>query len=1051
MTLQNDPRTDASAGVHAGAPTPFGLLIDGRAHRGEGESRGVDVAIRSHPRLSWRVDESRTAYEVEVADEDGDRVWSTGRVESSGTSVTVDTTLSPRQRYLVAVRLQGGDGRWSPWVRSEFETGPSTLADWQAEWISVPARSRLRRSFELRKPVQRGRLYLTGQGLVRSEINGEAVNAGHLDPTRTDAGRALYRCYDVGDILAAGHNDLDLVVAMGEWSRTGLEPRVLAELVIWHPDGTRTTIVPDTEAVVSASRVTLEDPFYVERHDAAVEADPCWVPLAPSARLAPADESDDPALPPSVVEPDPTPPAHVVSRVPLVEIGRSAGIRLYDAGTNIAGRSRIEVLGALPRGTRVRSIHGEHVGADGRLDTTNLMMPFDDGRERQVVEWLATGEPGDVVEAWFAYHGFRYVEVQGLPDDADVHATAGILHTDLERSGRITTGSPTIERLLERAERTLLNNVHGVPEDCPTREQSAWTGDTASVAEYELAAFDTENFFAKWIRDLLTSQAADGGLPAIAPDVRSPRLPADPVWGAALHRVLLGHWLHYGDELLVREALPGLRRWAAFQLSCADDTGVIARSPISYGHDWLALEQTPPEVHHTAAAIDCLLALSRLEAEVGDAAASATWWEHVERLRAAARARFHDPDRGVFANGSQGAYAAAIDAGILTGADAEQAAERIEQDVRARGNRISGGFATTRTIVRALTATGRSQVVADMLEQPAEPGIGAMLASGPGTFWECWWIDPTNTGTGSLDHVGLGGVFAGWVWHALAGLAPTSAGYRTFAVAPQFVAGLDDLHLQTQTPLGTIRIAYRIVDDVATIELDVPVGSLATVVLPGTATREVAAGRHEFRVAALRREIFVPGADSEKWTAPSIAPRAGDVTGSRGLLAEALSDGTLHAQGLGALQTMAGLNCMPIPHAQPAGAVVEVTSGRAVDPPIARIEFLHPLDASDATFLYALVDLCDDRWSRGSRPTIRLIASDGSQLLAAGTSWPAGWNRVAVDVEEWQGRSSIAALEVSLLPPGDAAEDHVMPQGAGESPGGFHLGEIGISQAHRTW
>ncbi|MFF2327098.1 MULTISPECIES: family 78 glycoside hydrolase catalytic domain [unclassified Streptomyces] len=1050
MTLDEDWCVEGPAGRVAVTPTPLDLRVDGRVAREPalGE-RGVNLAIRTHPRLSWRPDNSaRTAFEAELTDSAGSRVWASGPVASaSGTSVTVETVLPARQRYRWAVRLRSAHGVWSDWARSELETGPAHDADWTAPWISAPATSRLRRPFTLPGAVECARLYLTGQGLVRAELNGSPVNAGHLDPTRTDAGRALYRCYDVTDLLRAGVNELDFVLGLGEWGRTGLDPRVRAEVEIWHADGSRSTIGCDAQTLVSSSRIVEDDPFYLERHCVAAEAAHGWSALDPSCLRKP---GAGPEAPPSVVEVDPTPPARIVALHRPVEVHRRDGIRLYDVGTNIAGRSRIEILGALPAGTVVHVVHGEHVAAGGRLDTTNLMMPFDEGRRRQVVEWVSAGVAGEVVEAWFAYHGFRYIEIGGLPGDAEITVTAAALHTDLTPAGTVRTDDPLIGTLLERAERTLLNNVHGVPEDCPTREQAAWTGDTASVAEYELAAFDTENFLAKWIRDLLTSQGEDGALPAIAPDVRFPRLPADPVWGAALHRILLGHWLHYGDARLVRETLPALRRWADFQLSLSDESGVIARSPISYGHDWLALEQTPPPVHHSAATIDCLVALARLEEELGDRAAAATRRRQAGFLRTAAKARFHDSATGVFANGSQGSYAAAIDAGILTGADAEEAARRIERDVRARGNRASGGFATTRTIVRALTATGRSHVVADILRQPAEPGVGAMLVSGPGTFWECWWIDPANTGTGSLDHVGLGGVFAGWVWTGLAGITPTSGGYRSFRVAPQFVAGVDRLSLRTQTAAGTVGFAYRVVGSSAAIELEVPEGVVAVLRIGGLPDREFTGGRHEVTVDVRRPAATPAPATAEAWAPPSIAPRSADVTGADDLLARAIEDGLLRAADGSGFELLDGLNCMPIPHAQPAGPLARILATRAGGRPTVRVEPARPLDASEATFFYALVDLCDERSARGARPVIRLLSADGSDIRAAADSWPAGWNRVAVDTGGWAGRSSITAIEVSLLPLAPGSDDLLMPP-ADDRGEGFHLGGLGFSTARRTW
>ena len=108
---------------------------------------------------------------------------------------------------------------------------------------------------------------------------------------------------------------------------------------------------------------------------------------------------------------------------------------------NIAGRSKLVVHGKLPEGTVIQVLHGEHIGADGHIDTTNLTMPYDHGRERQLVEYVSRGAAGEIHEPWFAYFGFRYLEVRGLPDDAPVTVTAYSMHTDLASSGTILTDS----------------------------------------------------------------------------------------------------------------------------------------------------------------------------------------------------------------------------------------------------------------------------------------------------------------------------------------------------------------------------------------------------------------------------------------------------------------------------------------------------------------------------------------------------------------------------------------------------------------------------------
>lgn len=1035
------------SGTHILKP-PMDLRADGQpALRSVGD-RGISTVASKTPMLRWKAAPENgsleaSGFEVEVHDLSGRLVWGSGLVASNATETVVDRELSAHAAYTWRVRVVNGDGQSSPWASSALETGPFDYSDWQARWLSVPHLGRLVTPFRVSSPITRARLYLTGQGVVRAWVNHVVVNPDRMDPTRTDYVRALFRTYDVADSLAVGENTLAFVVGLGEWARTGEPPRLLAELVIWHEDGSVSRVTPAVDSEVTASAVTIDEPFYLERH-AVVPASGSSPISAPFA-IEPAAWPASPATPPENVSSDPTPPLRVTQTFHPTEIARTRHTRLYDVGENIAGRSTVTVQSGVPAGTLIRVLHGEHVDDAGRIDTTNLTMPYDHGRERQLVEYVTEGVAGESLEPWFAYFGFRYFEVHGLSEDAAVTVTAQAMHTDLAVSGSISTDSPTIDRLLASAKRTLLNNVHGVPEDCPTREQAAWTGDTASVAEYELAAFDSATFIDKWIADLETSQQADGQLPAVAPDLHADRMPSDPVWGSAMHRMLLGHLLHYGDSRLISRALPALRRWADFQLLCIDDDGIISRSPTSYGHDWLALEQTPPPIHHTAAVIDCLEALADLEEAIGDPDAALRRRAVAGALRASARRVFFDPVTGTFGNGSQASYAIAIEAGILTGAEAHAAGERLVALIRERGDRVSSGFATTRSVVRALTVLGRSQVVHDILLQTAEPGVGAMLASGPGTFWECWWIDPANTGTGSLNHVGLGGPFAAWAWEGLAGLRPTAQGYSRFRIAPQFIEGVTRLELRTDTVRGEILIGYSRIGSTARVELTVPVGSEATLEIPGRADQVLAAGSHVV-------DVDVPEFMLEQVlrVGPSIAPVSGDVFGSRTLLAESI---VAPGRGDPLLETLPGLTCMPVPHEQPDHAVLRVIGSTPdATAPTVLITPRTPIAIAGLTFFYALIDQCMEGPEQIASPFLLLHLSDGRTRESSSTGWPAGWNRVAVDTTGLDQDISIVALEVGLVY-GDEPTDNALALYPRESGlrAGFHLGEVGFSAKARTW
>ena len=1049
MSAKKDPTRDAlrdgmPARLHTSARD-----IRSNAHPTE---RAIASATR-RPRLRWvlpleRVGQEQTAYHLRLTRQPSDPrdpaadalVDETCPIGDPWFDLPLD--LPAHHCYQWSVRCCDDRGDWSQWAEPcDLETGPLSLQDWTATWVSHPALCTLRAERQIAAAPIRARLHLSGQGLVQAAVNEVPVNRSTTDVTRTDYVRALYRSYDVTDLCQAGNNTLDLTLAGGEWARSGEDPRVLAEIILTFADGTEQRIGTGPGMLYRPSEVTDHQPFYLERHDP--NGDDRFAPASELRVHEAVGLPLSPAQPPADVQPDPTPPLHNVMRIDPVEIGRPAGTRVYDVGVNIAGRIQLDLVTALPKECTVRLVHGEHLDAAGRLDTTNLNMPFDHGRIRQTLEYVGTGEPSQRCVPWFSYHGFRYVEIQGLSEDAEITLTVYTHHTDLEQVSTLATGDDQVDRLTARAQRTLLNNVHGIPEDCPTREQAGWTGDAASVAEFVPSAFDVEAFYAKWMVDLRTSQQPDGAIPGIAPDIRSPKSPAEPVWGSALHRVLINHWYHYGDQRVVLENLPALRRWADFQLSCRDEFGVVSRSPISYGSDWLALQQTPPPIHHTAAVIDCLLTLADLEHDCGTTGAATARLAQVQQLRRASRDAFVDERSSVVGNGSQGSYACAIEAGFLSGVEIETAADRIEADVRSRGNRVSSGFAATRTVVRALAHAGRSQTLFDVVQQRQEPGVGAMADHGPGTLWECWWIDPYNTGTGSLDHVGLGGPFASWAWQQLGGIRPTAPGFAEFEVAPQFITGVDHLDLRTETVRGTIELSYRRVGDELVADLTVPVSATATVRLPGH--QAVAApGHHSYRVPWPATAAAVEPA-TDDWRSPTTAASSADVRGNAELLIEAVAQHRYHPVGGRVDAVLDGIVCMPVPHAQERGPVLRIV-GDTGEPaaPTVRLTFDQPLDLTEATFAYAMIDLCLENSASPLDTLIVLHGSDHTSIRRTGRIWPAGWNRASIDLGDWPGRTAVVSIEAGVA--------FANPESTGgRRPAAFHLGEVGYSTARRTW
>ncbi|WP_406707837.1 alpha-L-rhamnosidase C-terminal domain-containing protein [Tessaracoccus defluvii] len=98
----------------------------------------------------------------------------------------------------------------------------------------------------------------------------------------------------------------------------------------------------------------------------------------------------------------------------------------------------------------------------------------------------------------------------------------------------------------------------------------------------------------------------------------------------------------------------------------------------------------------------------------------------------------------------------------------------------------------------------------------------------------------------SFNHYAAGAV-GEWLYTRVAGIEPTSGGYRTFRVAPLVGGGLTSAEGVVETPYGRASSSWRIDGDgIFSLDVEVPVSTACTVVLPDGSESTVASGRHSF-------------------------------------------------------------------------------------------------------------------------------------------------------------------------------------------------------------
>ena len=181
-----------------------------------------------------------------------------------------------------------------------------------------------------------------------------------------------------------------------------------------------------------------------------------------------------------------------------------------------------------PAGTKITLRPAELVHADGTIDPAAPGSPIYD-------DYTLSGRG---VETWhpeFIYHGFQYIQVEGLPtaptrDTLTARSCCVRPTRPRDRSPARTHLINGIHRIIDRATQS---NMFSVLTDCPTREKLGWMEEDHLVFDTVARNYDIAAYGHDLVRAMADAQLANGLVPDIAPGVHGVRrrLPRRPELG----------------------------------------------------------------------------------------------------------------------------------------------------------------------------------------------------------------------------------------------------------------------------------------------------------------------------------------------------------------------------------------------------------------------------------------------------------------------------------------------------------------------------------------
>jgi hypothetical protein len=854
-----------AAAAQPGAPQR--LQVENRVN-----PMGMDVMA---PRLSWILNQSgaeQYAYQARAAsssallDQNAPDLWDSGMVVSSQSNGIVysGAAMQSRTRVSWQVRVWTDSSTVSPWsATATWEMGLLNPADWSAQWIANPNWSYgqplpiFARQFTVAKPLASARLYLTGLGAYLGTINGQPVTEDVLAPGNTRfATRVEYATYDVAALLAPGASSIGVQLGNGSYNvvltaghytdfvnKSSVPLLLLAQLELTYSDGTTDIIGTDPNWKTTLGPTTVSTWYGGEEYDARREQ-PGWD--TPGGDLSAWDNAVTAAPPANNTQLSwrPAPPVRVTGTVTPQAISQpEPGVYVFDMGVNFAGWFQLHVNGV--QGSTVTLMIGEVLLPDGTVDQSQIQSPVNPVYP-VVDRYTLSGKGAEVWHPRFAYHGFRYLQVSGLPGPPDATTITGyVLRGDNDVAGSFTSSNDLLNGIHQIINRAIQSNMLSIFTDCPDREKMGWLADMEGIFDSIARNYDVAAFERTIVRNMADAQIDNGLVPDFVPEytVYDGGFRDDPNWGDAMILTPWSMYVTYGDTHTLETYYPNMQSYLGYLTS--QSTGNL----LTYGlNDWVTPDKTlPVGVVATYGYYRSAATLSKIAAVLGNVVDAMQYAALAQQIADAFNAAYLDTTLHTYAGGGHpAADAVALDMGIVPADQQGGVLADLIADIRRRGNHAYVGIVSLGAVFRSLEAAGRDDVIFDIATQTTSPSYGYQVVNGATSLTEDW--DGITSGAGSMNHMMLGAIDE-WFTSGLAGIrqTPGTVGYQSLEIRPRVVGDLTHVYGSYQTPNGLVESEWtRNSDGRVTFQITIPGNTAATVRLPLSSTHRVGPGRYRF-------------------------------------------------------------------------------------------------------------------------------------------------------------------------------------------------------------
>ena len=765
--------------------------------------------------------------------------------------------------------------------RNTLAAGVTTANDWgSAVWISdgkpLPAREeefyqddpapQFRKTFSPARKVQSARLQIAGLGFYEAQLNGRALADCAIAPLWTPyRQRVLYDTYEVTDLLQDGRNVLTATLGNGwynplpmrMWGKFNLRealivgrPCLIARLEIRYADGTRESVVSDASWKVADGPLLRNSLYLGEWYDARRETTGWQQADFNDSAWRHAKRVDGPS---GALQPREAPPVGVRETWTAVKVFEpKPGVHVADMGRNFAGLARFQ-LGRGNAGQTITFRFGELLNRDGTVNTMTAVCgqikragmggAGAPALAEQKDTYIRRGGIDEHYVPRFAWHGFRYVQIEGLekaPVSSDITAMA--LSSALADACAFECSNPLFNDIHRICRNTFLSNLMGVQSDCPARERFGYGADIAATAEAFIFNFNMEAFYAKTVQDF-ADEAGDGWFTETAPFVgiadRGSGGRSGPIgWTVGVPIMIRDLYKYYGNRTVMARHYEACVRYVDLVLNKYPDLII----PQCIG-DHEALDKAAENLTGTAHFYQWASLVAEFATVLGKPEEARKYNQLAATIRNAFQARFVKD--GKVGQGRQGDQVFGLYHRLIPESDRPAALELLKHNLAAKDGALSTGIYGTKYLLEILSTEGLQELAGKIVARREFPGWGYMLDNGATTLWETW--KPSDD-VYSQNHPMFGSVEEWFMKHVL-GISPAAdaVGCDKLMIRPQATGGLTWARGYYATPKGPVRVDWRLANGRMKLSLELPQGVSAKVWLAHEQKwTEAKSGRNEW-------------------------------------------------------------------------------------------------------------------------------------------------------------------------------------------------------------